>query len=127
MIRAALPSSALVFFGAYLLGMALSSPLRVVSRDKPQSTRPNWVVGNLTFTFGNVTGEGNNGFPTYADSDAPEEAPRRLLWVCWDGVAQLPAIPDPRSFSAAHCCHHHRMSGFAARGRHRELGPRAGL
>jgi hypothetical protein len=64
MARAALHVPALLALGACLLGVTLALPLHDASRVELPLAHPAWVVGNLTFPYGNVTGEGTDGFPT---------------------------------------------------------------
>lgn len=101
-----------VFFGAYLMGITLSLPLRDVSRADGLLTHPSWVVGNLTFPFGNVTGEGSDGFPTYTGSNRAEACPAPLVFQCDKcrrGRCDKPVVQnktDNRPCLDHYACHH---------------------
>lgn len=112
MMRPGLRAFAPVVLGAYLLSVALSLPLRAASRVDEQLAHPSWVVGNLTFPFGNVTGEGSDGFPTYTGRNQAEACPTSLVFrcdKCHRGRCDKPVVQnntDNRPCLDHYACHH---------------------
>jgi hypothetical protein len=106
------PAIVVVIFGACLFGAALSLPLLNTSLNESPSSHPSWVVGNLTFPFGNVTGEGTDGFPTYTGNNEAEACPTPLLFTCdkcHHGRCDKPEdtnISDTRPCTHQYACHH---------------------
>ena len=114
------PALVVVIFGACLFGAALSLPLLNTSPNESPSSHPSWVVGNLTFPFGNVTGEGTDGFPTYTGNNEAEACPTPLLFTCdkcHHGRCDKPEdtnISDTRPCTHQYACHHIPWSDSAA-------------
>ena len=112
MARSGLRAPALVVFGACVLGVALAVPLHYSFRVEPQLAHPSWVIGNLTFPFGNVTGEGSDGFPTYTGSNQAEACPPQLVYKCDEchhGKCDKPVVQnntDHRPCIDHYACHH---------------------
>lgn len=112
MARAGLRVPALVVLGACVLGIALALPLHDASRVEPPLAHPAWVVGNLTFPYGNVTGEGSDGFPTYTGNNEAEACPAPLAFKCdkcHHGRCDKPVvknISDHRPCVGRYACHH---------------------
>ncbi len=63
---------------------------------EPDKAQPSWVIGNLTFPFGNVTGEGSDGFPTYTGNNHWVPG---LHWQQPGGGVSHPAVVHVRRMS----------------------------
>jgi hypothetical protein len=119
MIRPGLRAFVRVVLSTCMFGVAFSLPLQDASRVHEQSSHPSWVLGNMTFPFGNVTGEGSDGFPTYTGNNQAEACPRPLLFQCdrcHHGRCDKPVVQnntDTRPCLDHYACHHISWDDFA--------------